>query len=190
MSFQEDRDIKIAHFSTEKKKPAMEFDEEPDRLFDHKLNGNTEKARLLGASVVREMLVGDINARFQIVDDKMYAYQPQIRLLITFAAIVGLQTKLPDALLSQMALSAFYETIQNALPAFYEDIADSGSFSVYYLAYRRGEEVEENIGRSFAAVCDKDKNETFIALGRSLFSQGLLLVEKQAAAADFIGIAP
>lgn len=182
----EDRDIKIADFSSDKKKIPENLEMDSDRLFYHKRNGNAEKARLLGSSIVREMIVGDINARLGISDESKYPCQPQIRLLAAFAAVIGLQTQLPDELLAQMALSAFYETIQTSLPAFYEDIEDSASFSFFFLAYRRGGDVERNIGRAFAAVCDADGDEVFAELGETLYSRVLMMVEQKAAAAAFL----
>ncbi len=183
---EEDKDIKIADFSANKKRIPENLDTESNRLFDHRRNGNAEKARLLGASIVREMIVGDVNAKFGILDDSMYPYQPQIRLLVAFAAIIGLQTCLPDELLAQMALTSFYATVQNSLPAFYEDIEETGSFSFFYLAYRRGGDVERNMGRAFAAVCNADGDEIFAEFGETLYARALMMAEKQAAAAAFV----
>ncbi len=183
---EDDSDMKIADFSEPDRYPLTEGDGESRRLFAHKDNGNADKARVLGASVVREMITGDTNAKFGVKDDGLYPYQPQIRLLMTFAAVTGLQTDLPDDVLSRTALNAFYDTLKKAFPAFYEDIDESGAFTFFYLAYRRGGDVERNMGRAFAALCGADGDEVFAELGETLYSQGRMLVKKQAEETDFL----
>ena len=57
---------------------------------------------------------------------------------------------------------------------------DNGAFSFYYLAYRRGSEVERRIGQTFAMLCSHDGDPIYQELGEALYCWFLSVVKEEA----------
>ncbi len=101
--------------------------------------------------------------------DKDCGTKLQRQLLFCFAVEVTLENTLNDAVLAQSAQNSFYEALQQDSPQFYRYLNDSGVFSFYLLAYRRGGNVEHNIGKVFAMLNDDKEDGRMTEIGETLY---------------------
>lgn len=134
----------------------------------HRANGNSAKADILGerlADYKPEDLCPEDVAR---ISNKELM---QLRALMVFAAQIAMHKYLPHKILSAQAVNSMYEKIEQTSPGFFRNISDGSSFSFYYLAVRKNEDVETEIGKDYAMLCDRDDNEYLIELGRHVYEQ-------------------
>jgi len=160
----DDGDIKIAgdDFSL----PATDDDiEETSKLLQReKANGNLSRARRLGAIMAEDVAaVEGVNPADDI------AGMTQRRILLAFAIEIGLESFLPNPLLTQTAQSVFYETLRQTAPAFYDDLQESGAFSFYYLCVRDNKDVEKCVGETYASLCGKANDRRLADQGKALY---------------------
>ena len=99
-------------------------------------------------------------------DDNMVV---QRLLLLSFTATVGLDKHLGNETLAGIAQKSFLKTVKNTADELYKYTSDTGAFSFYYLAYRRGSEVERRMGQTFAMLCSHDGDPIYQELGEVLF---------------------
>lgn len=104
----------------------------------------------------------------------------QRRMLLSFAASVGFETVTSDDTLGGLAQKSFLDTIKKNDPKHYLTAEDNGAFSFYYLAYRRGSEVERRIGQTFAMLCSHDGDPIYQELGEALYCWFLSVVKDEA----------
>jgi hypothetical protein len=64
-----------------------------------------------------------------------------------------------------------YDRLINDCPGFYDNISDGAAFTFYYLALRKDNNVEKNIGDRFAMLCSKEGNEKMAELGALIFTR-------------------
>ncbi|MBQ6714549.1 MAG: hypothetical protein IJN15_03260 [Clostridia bacterium] len=110
-------------------------------------------------------------------DEKDFELQIQRRLLLSFTATVGFEEYLPDAL-AGMAQKSFLDKLKEISAELYATSSDTGAFSFYYLAYRRGLDIERRIGQTFAMLCSHDGDPIFQELGEALYCWFLSVVKK------------
>lgn len=139
----------------------------------HRSNGNILKAKQLGKHLAEifvdeptllSLLEGEVG-KIQCNDDDMY----QIKVLLVFIAEYCINHLLPATLLSNTAVNALYDTVVKKAQEFYERLDDAAEYSFYYLAVRKGGNISDNIGVSFAMLCGEDKNSYYTTLGKRLF---------------------
>ena len=134
----------------------------------HRANGNSAKADILGERLAEfkpEDLCPEDAAK---ISNKEIM---QLRALMVFAAQIAMHKYLPHKILSAQAVNSMYERIEQTSPGFFRNISDGSSFSFYYLAVRKNENVEEEIGRDYAMLCDRDDNQYLIDLGKRVYVQ-------------------
>lgn len=93
----------------------------------------------------------------------------QRRLLLSFAATVGFEQYISDDTLVGVAQKSFLDTLAMHSTELYKSSNDTGAFSFYYLAFRRGSDVERRIGQTFAMLCSHDGDPIFQELGEALY---------------------
>jgi hypothetical protein len=156
----------------------------------HRSNGNIMKAKNLGKHLAEifvdepsllSQLEGEVG-KIDCNDDDMY----QIKVLLVFTAEYCINHYLPAVLLSNTAVNSLYDTLIKKAKAFYEKLDDAAEYSFYYLAVRKGYDVSENIGVSFAMLCGKDKDEYYTNLGKRLFEVAQHEINKIIDSYDFI----
>lgn len=103
----------------------------------------------------------------------------QRQMLLSFTANVGFE-QLSDDTLSGIAQKSFLDTIKSENIELYKTSSDTGAFSFYYLAFRRGGEVDRRIGQTFAMLCSHDGDPIFQELGEALYCWFLSSVRKSA----------
>lgn len=173
----DDSDVKIADFSKKERGVLPQNDTEQLYLI-HKANGDLEKAAQLGKDLAAQLVSG--------IDEPLptggedCGTKLQRQLLFCFAVEVALDRVLEDAVLSQSAQNAFYTAVQQSSPQFYRYLNDSGVFSFYFLAYRRGGNVEHSIGKVFAMLNDANEDGRMAEVGEALYCAFCTRVEDAA----------
>ena len=105
----------------------------------------------------------------------------QRRLLLSFTATAGFEQYISNDTLIGIAQKSFLDTINKHSAELYKTSSDTGAFSFYYLAFRRGSEVDRRIGQTFAMLCSHDGDPIFQELGEALYCWFLSVVRKAVA---------
>lgn len=172
-----DDDIKIAG-----DKPSFEINKDKSETDIQLPADKVKAAREAGRTVARHFLkdadVPDENT------PKDFELLRQRRLLLSFAATVGFEMYIKDDTLSGIAQKSFLDAIRASSDEVYRSSSDTGAFSFYYLAYRRGNDTERRIGQTFAMLCSHDGDPIFQELGEALYCWFLSVVRKAAESAN------
>ncbi len=104
----------------------------------------------------------------------------QRRMLLSFTATVGFEQLSSDDALSGIAQKSFIDTLKSADNELYRTSGDTGAFSFYYLAFRRGGEIDRRIGQTFAMPCSHDGDPVYQELGEALYCWFLSVVKNSA----------
>lgn len=130
-------------------------------------NGNVRKAEELGRSLATlspESLCPEQTAG--LPNNVLF----QLRVLMIFSAQLALHKYMPHPVLATQATNALYAELEQNAEGLFANIYEGSSFSFYYLPVRKNKNVEQEIGRNFAMLCDKDDYEPYIALGKQVFA--------------------
>lgn len=171
----EDNDIKIAG-----DKPSLDVKRNLNNPvsyeeIDEKLH---KKAKEWG-SLVAQKFIADDNAN-SLTDQADFEMVIQRRLLLSFAATIGFEKFSSDDTLIGVAQKSFIDTLHQEDEQIYKTSQDTGAFSFYYLAYRRGGEIERRIGQTFAMLCSHDGDPVYQELGEVLYCWFLSVTKKSA----------
>ena len=183
----DDSDVKI--FNDDKKEA---FDEVSiiAEMTKNRSNGNSHKAKELG-KILAERFVDEPTLLFDLEnevgeiqrdDDTMY----QMKVLLAFSAEYSINRVLVSPLLANTAVNALYDTVKKKAFEFYDRLDDAAEYSFYYLAVRKGIEISQNIGISFAMLCGKENDEYYKNLGKRLFEVATYEIEKTINSVGFI----
>lgn len=168
----EDSDMKIvgsSHFTKEDGFDVIQFVEEAKL---HRFNGNSAKAKALGANIVSAFsyrsATDDLTALaeeygVELTETVLW----QVKILSVFSAEYCIDTFLPSAMLSTVAVGELYDVLQEVSPELYDELSKSTAFSFYYLCLGDGNE-NERIGTQFAASCGQKDNEKLASFGAAL----------------------
>lgn len=105
----------------------------------------------------------------------------QRRLLLSFTATAGFEQYISDDTLVGIAQKSFLDALSKHSADLYKNSSDTGAFSFYYLAFRRGSEVDRRIGQTFAMLCSHDGDPIFQELGEALYCWFSSVVRKAVA---------
>ncbi len=183
----DDSDVKI--FNDEKKDS---FDEVSiiAEMTKNRSNGNSQKAKELGKTLAERFvdephLLSDLEnevGEIQRDDNTMY----QMKVLLTFAAEYSINRLLVSPLLANTAVNALYDTVKKKAFDFYDRLDDAAEYSFYYLAVRKGFDIPQNIGISFAMLCGNENDEYYENLGKRLFEVATYEIEKTIDSVGFV----
>ena len=160
-----DSDIKIAG-----DKPSQEIKKRRENVSELKepAKEKIKNAKELGKRIAlkfindaKETEVSDEPADFDML--------LQRRLLLSFTATVGFEQFCRDDTLAGIAQKSFLDTVKKENDELYRSSSDTGAFSFYYLAYRRGSEIDRRIGQTFAMLCSHDGDPIYQELGEALY---------------------
>lgn len=160
-----DNDIKIAG-----NKPSQDIKRDREKPIAQK---NLEKDKVRNAKelgkVIAEKFIKD--ARDSAADDDFADSQMIIerRLLLSFTATVGFEQYCLDDTLAGIAQKSFLDTVKKTDNELFRTSSDTGAFSFYYHAYRRGSEIDRRIGQTFAMLCSHDGDPIYQELGEALY---------------------
>ncbi len=167
-----DEDIKIAG-----DKPSQSI--KTENYSDNSTLNNKEiieKAKIVGEEVAKKFIEDN-----EIANDENFNNAElllQRRILLSFTATIGFDTFMENDTLSGIAQKSFLDTIKKSGEEYYRSSSDTGAFSFYYLAYRRGDDTERRIGQTFAMLCSHDGDPIFQELGEALYCWFLSVVKK------------
>ncbi len=132
------------------------------------VNGElSKKAKEIGKKVA-EIFIADVESQNDDTPENAVLIA-QRKILLSFTATIGFEQYINDDTLIGFAQKSFLDTIKAQSIELYKSSCDTGSFSFYYLAYRREREVERRMGQTFAMLCSHDGDPIFQELGEALF---------------------
>ena len=161
-----DDDIKIFH-PAKSSSAGADLAELALLMDSYRSNGNMEKATALGeklADLSPEILCPKDAEKLNTNEVRM------LRALMVFSAQISLHKYLPHQMLSSQAVNAMYAKIASMHPGLFENISDGSSYTFYYLSVRKNKDVEQNIGKNYAMLCDRDNDEFYEALGTKVYT--------------------
>lgn len=171
-----DSDIKIAgdrpsddvlkNSGTEQERPAPSVQE-------------IKAARAWGKAVA-EKFISDVTDSETGEGEANLEMLAQRRMLLSFAASIGFETLAENDTVGGLAQKSFLDTVKKNDPKHYLTAEDNGVFSFYYLAFRRGGDVERRIGQTFAMLCSHDGDPIYQELGEALYCWFLSVVKSEA----------
>lgn len=169
-----DEDIKIAG-----NKPSEEIKQR--RMQNSAEEIITEKemlsAKKLGV-IIAERYCAD-NDEFSIANDEFDSQMAlQRRLLLSFTASVSFERYCKSEVVAGVAQKSFIDEIKRVSGLLYDSSSDTGAFSFYYLAVRRGGEIERRVGQTFAMLCSHDGDPVYQELGEALYCWFSSTIEK------------
>ena len=80
----------------------------------------------------------------------------------------------------QTSEKSFIDRIKTVNGEIYKTSSDTGAFSFYYLAFRRGGDIERRVGQTFAMLCSHDGDPVYQELGEAVYCWFLSVVKKYA----------
>ena len=158
-----DNDIKIAG-----DKPSVDIErnrkkQNGDEIIPkHAVN----RAKEIGKRVAL-IYINDVKSETENNDNAEMIMQRQ--LLLSFTATVCFEQFLESDALAGIAQKSFLDTVKAEDTNLYLSSSDTGAFSFYYLAYRRGGDIERRMGQTFAMLCSHDGDPIFQELGEALY---------------------
>ncbi len=170
----EDRDMKIAG---ERPSESVKRNAIAGGADLEKIASDSSLGKKIGAAVAREFIkAGSVSLADPETDDSYMTMQRL--LLLSFAVTVGLESFCKNDTVSGIAQKSFLDTLKIEAPELYNYTSDNGAFSFYFLAFRRGNEVERRIGQTFAMLCSHDGDPIYQELGEALYCWFYSIVEQ------------
>lgn len=171
----EDRDIKIAG---EKPSESVRKNRESGAAADiSKIGEDAALGKKIGAAVADEFMKAGVVAFADPENDDSYMMMQRL-LLLSFTVTVGLEQLCRNDTVAGIAQKTFLDKLKREAPELYDYTSDTGAFSFYFLAYRRGTEVVRRIGQTFAMLCSHDGDPIYQELGETLYCWFYSVIEK------------
>lgn len=189
-------DVRI--YTAKKEEPDLspEILADIETLNSHRQNGNLLKAKALGKRLATLTPLIDSTAEDALSIDFKELLAPkfqsqdvlyQIRVLMIFAAESLLQLEIPTAQISTTAINAMHDTLRKEHAFFYKNISDGAAFTFYYLAMKKGGDLESDIGEAFSMLCSVKKNsESFIEAGKTVWRAAGDVIRNEIENAQFV----
>lgn len=170
-----DEDIKIVG-----DKPSLDVKNNLTKVgsavpFNDSVNENARQwGRFVAAEFIKESGADSLedNLDFNMIIQK--------RLLLSFTATIGFEKYCTNDSLCGIAQKSFIDEIKKENKEIYKTSQDTGAFSFYYLAFRRGGETDRRVGQTFAMLCSHDGDPIYQELGEALYCWFLSVVKKYA----------
>ena len=160
----DDLDVKIAGDKpSEDVRRNKNISVQNSSVSSEQINGAKEVGKAVAKSFIRDAET-EVDEEFRDYDLIL-----QRRLLLSFTATAGFEQYIADDTLVGIAQKSFLDTLNKHNPELYKTSGDTGAFSFYYLAFRRGSEVDRRIGQTFAMLCLHDGDPIFQELGEALY---------------------
>ena len=177
-----DDDIKIAG-----NKPSVDvrLNKIRESLADPVTAQEFENAKKLGEVIANKYIVQAENPLGLDEGDYSFEHIRQIRLLLSFTATVGFERFCKNDTIAGLAQKSFIDILAKKGGEIYSSSSDTGAFSFYYLAFRRGTDVERRMGQTFAMLCSHDGDPIYQELGEALYCWFLSVVRKAVKELEF-----
>lgn len=159
-----DEDIKIASFTPQPDVGAAAHHD----YRKHLENGNIERAKSVGRAIAQKTL-SSAALGMEAEAQSGLELSMQRGLLLVFSAVVSVEAASLPGVLEDVVKQEYYAELKREAPALYREATESGAFSFYYLAFRRGIELDRRIGQTFAMLCSHDGDSVYQELGEALW---------------------
>jgi hypothetical protein len=160
-----DSDIKIAGSKPSGNIKIKPIDDNGDEIVSHT---DSLRAKKLGEKVANKFCAD--NNDFSIANEEFDSQMAlQRRILLSFTTSVALERFCKSETIAGIAQKSFFDSVNKISGTLYESSSDTGAFSFYYLAFRRGGDVERRIGQTFAMLCSHDGDPIYQELGEALY---------------------
>jgi len=161
-----DEDIKIAG---DKPSVDVRLNRLKDAAGEEFSPEDIKKAKKLG-EIIAEKYIAEAQKALE-GDEGDFGYETllQRRLLLSFTATVGFERFCKSDTLAGLAQKSFIDRLRAESEEMYKTSSDTGAFSFYYLAFRRGGEIERRMGQTFAMLCSHDGDPIFQERGEALY---------------------
>ena len=131
--------------------------------------GNTNRARKLGEKYVADLL--DCVWTKAPAGLSQEVFEKQLKLLYSYTVHRAIEDYSPNHIVADTALSRFYERLEEADVALFNEINESPAFSMYLFLHRSKEETAQTIGKTFASLCSKKELPDCEIIGESAYSR-------------------
>lgn len=131
-------------------------------------NESIKRAKNFGKRIAGEFCNATI-VHSDAIEEADISMLVQRYLLLSFTATVGFETYLCSEAVAGIAQKSFLDTIRSTSPEIFKHTSDTGAFSFYYLAHRRGNDIERRVGQTFAMLCAHDGDPIYQELGEVLY---------------------
>lgn len=182
---EDDSDMKIAG-SEPKLDAEQAAEDEANDLKIQRENGNVEKANRLGAELCNKFIDKDGISAFGSDKEEPAAFTTQRRLLLAFAVDTTVENTVKNSIQRDVIIKSFYDNLKKVLPAFYDDLNKSGSFSFYTLCVRRGVDIEKYVGDTFAMLAGKEGDRLIAEFGKALYLEFINVIKNTVNSYNFI----
>ena len=160
-----DEDIKIAGNRPSQSVRENLFAEKTDTVLNSE---DILKAQSFGKRIAEEFCNAS-SVYSEAVEEYDLNMMVQRHLLLSFTVTIGFETCLKSDAIAGIAQKSFLDTVKDTAPDLFKYTSDTGAFSFYYLAHRRGNEVERRMGQTFAMLCAHDGDPIYQELGEVLY---------------------
>jgi hypothetical protein len=183
---EDDSDMKIAD-TAEKTEQSQTNDIilEVSEMQKQKENGNLEKAKVLGDLLYKQVANAYGEATFGLDTNEDSDTQMQRRVLLAFTVIYGIEANIKNEILNKAVENSFYNILRDKNFDLYNNLVELGAFSFYYLCVRRNENLEKEIGHTFAMLADNEDDKLTQELGTALFVHYSDVIKKSIDSIDF-----
>lgn len=172
---QEDKDIKIAG---EKPSESIKRNAQSQNTKNGLATIDAARAKCLGATLADEYIEAGKTAFIDPDTDDEYMEMQRL-LLLSFTVTVGFERFCSSEAEAGIAQKSFLDTLKKKAPELYNYTSDTGAFSFYFLAYRRGNDVVRRIGQTFAMLCSHDGDPIYQELGETIYCWFSSVIEEK-----------
>ncbi len=109
------------------------------------------------------------NAYSDAVEDADAEMLVQRILLLSFTVTATFESALLSDSVAGIAQKSFLDTVKSKYSSIYGHTSDTGAFTFYYLAFRRGSDIDRRVGQTFAMLCGHDGDPIYQELGEVLY---------------------
>ncbi len=134
--------------------------------------------KLLGREIAAEYIKAGKTSFSDTENDDSHMMMQRL-LLLSFAVTVGFESFCSDDSVAGIAQKSFLDTLRRDAPELYTYSSDTGAFSFYFLAYRRGTDVVRRIGQTFAMLCSHDGDPIYQELGETIYCWFSSIIEQK-----------
>ncbi len=177
MDLCEDQDMKIV--GSLPTKAENDSDAVAEEFAREKESGVLDRAKELGRRMVAEYKSAGGEFAFGADENEDANLSLQRQVLLAFVVTVGIDRYCASPLAAQTAHQRFFNDLKKDAPELYRELNENGAISFYYLAYRRGGEVERRMGQTFAMLCARDGDPVYQELGEALYCWFMSVVEQK-----------
>ena len=178
--FEGDEDIKIAGKSSPAPSPCEEKAKILEQLEEADEDGKTSLAKLVGRQAAQKIC--NRTDDFSLLCDIDPSLLINCRLLLLFSVTVGSERYLQSNILARQVINSCQVEMERLCP---ETFGPEGNYSTalsfYYLAVRGVGNTEEEIGKTFALICEKPGDGELKKIGTRLFTIGTEFIRKRSA---------